>query len=479
MKTPNLNQMRCVRFTPWLLIWPLCASVVGQTTQEEFRVYTEHPRLLLRPQRLRLLKRERERQSMRWKQFELLVAGGAQMPEPGFAWSLYYAVTGDAATGKRAVEWALSPATDLHQLAVVYDWCQEVMTEQQSKALAAKIQKAITQKPPSDVIGERNRILAALSIAEVNMDAAESVLRDAIENWWRHQMAEALERGRILDMGGEVYALYELLHAVRDNLMIDLRVSAPGYFKTLPVYQVVSNYPTPYPAAENEYRVPAYTGAGEPDPNRLALARAAGLSTVAFDTNALDNQYLQGWLIQDRFMLKGPLGAPYEFLWANPYQPGLSYTHLPVVFHDARSGTLFLRSDWDEDAIWFGLYQGEAQLFRDGKITVLNQKGPRAAKPEGIEVGAASVLLARDGLRFRVAGEHMFIVGWKPHTKYEIEVDDEELREVETDAVGTMQLDFAEGRDTGVRINLMGSPSNSRASNRSNASNEQARSGSQ
>ena len=34
---------------------------------------------------------------------------------------------------------------------------------------------------------------------------------------------------------------------------------------------------------------------------------------------------LQGWLMHDSFMLKSTFGAPYEFLWANPYQPGLSY----------------------------------------------------------------------------------------------------------------------------------------------------------
>src|SRR5437660_6216776 len=92
-------------------------EITAQNTQDEFRVYTEHPRLFLRPQRLRLLKRERERQSMRWKQFETLVLGGAQMPEPGFALALYYAVTGDAAFGKRAVDWALGTGADLRQLA--------------------------------------------------------------------------------------------------------------------------------------------------------------------------------------------------------------------------------------------------------------------------------------------------------------------------------------------------------------------------
>ena len=80
-------------------------------------VFTEHPRLLIRPQRLRLLKRERERTSVRWQQLETLVAGNAPMPEPGFAWALYYQVTGNATFGRKAAEYAFSPSADLRQQA--------------------------------------------------------------------------------------------------------------------------------------------------------------------------------------------------------------------------------------------------------------------------------------------------------------------------------------------------------------------------
>ncbi len=44
----------------------------------------EHPRLFLRPGRLRLLRRERERRSMRWQQFEALISGNAPMPGEDF-----------------------------------------------------------------------------------------------------------------------------------------------------------------------------------------------------------------------------------------------------------------------------------------------------------------------------------------------------------------------------------------------------------
>src|SRR6476619_2654635 len=91
------------------LFFALLFIVVSSAqTTEEFRAYTEPPRLLLRAERIRRLKRERERQSIRWEQFKTLMSGHAQMPEPGFALALYYAVTADAGAGKQAVEWASS-----------------------------------------------------------------------------------------------------------------------------------------------------------------------------------------------------------------------------------------------------------------------------------------------------------------------------------------------------------------------------------
>jgi hypothetical protein len=433
-----------------LLILPLR----GQSQDEELRVYTEHPRLILTAQRLRLLKRERERESQRWRQFELLVKGSANLPEPGFALALYYAVSDDNAAGKRAVEWALSPAgNDLRQLALVYDWCQPVLSPQQSAALAAKLRRLSEKSTGDDISARRDRTLALIATADDTKHAEEEQLKELIGHWWRAGVAGALTEGRTAPLLPDIYPLLEMLHAIRDNLKIDLREDALDYFSHLPRYLIAGNYPAPYKAPENEFRIPMYQGNSQPDMNRATLGRAAGLSMVAYDTNGLDNQFLQGWLIQDRFLMMTPLGAPYEFLWANPYQPGLSYYQLPLVFHDPKSGALFVRSAWDEDADWFGLYGGEAELFHEGRVTVVNQAAAGSSKPKPMELGDASVVLGHTPFQFSMEGGGMvLVIGLKPRQKYLVETDDEEMRELSTDRAGNLVLPYPAGRVAGIRI---------------------------
>src|SRR5260370_12420566 len=239
------------------LIACLLLTCNAQST-DECRVYTEHPRLFLNAQRLRLLKRERSRESMRWRQFELLVRAAAQLPEPGFALALYFQVTGDEAIGKRSVDWALGPGADLRQLALVYDWCQPLLTPAQSKNLAVKIRRLTDQKSLPNIETRRDRVLAVLAIAADARHTEESYLRETVDQWWRGQLAPALKDGRVTEPLHELFALLELLHAVRDNLFIDMRDVAPEYFKELPKYQVLGNYPAPLAAPEHEYSIPVF-----------------------------------------------------------------------------------------------------------------------------------------------------------------------------------------------------------------------------
>ena len=419
------------------LLISLALTLCAQPENEEYRVYTDHPRLLLTAQRLRLLKRERERESQRWRQFDSLVKGGVNFPEPGFALALYYAVSADATAGKRALDWALGSGNDLRQLALVYDWCQPLLDSQQSAALSAKIRQRLEKSTGDTLAARRDRILALISIADDARHAEEAPLRHFVESWWRINPDLPPLPG--------AYALMESLHALRDNLKIDLRERAPDAFAHFPIYLISANYPAPYRAPQNEFRIPMYPGSGAPDLNAAALARAAGLSMVDYNTNDLDNQFLQGWLIQDRFIMLTPFGAPYEFLWADPYQPGLSFYQLPLIFHDSASGTLFVRSAWDEDADWFGLYQGDAELFHDGRA------GP--VKPGAtLRLGETTIVSGHIPLQFSMQGGTILVTGQKPFEKYLVETDDEEMREVSADRAGTFILEYPVGRTAGVRV---------------------------
>jgi hypothetical protein len=434
-----------------LFILPGCPAQTTPQTEDEFKVYTEAPRLLLRPQRLRLLKRERDRQSMRWEQFNTLMSGHAQMPEPGFASALFYAVTGDADAAKQAIEWAAT-ASDTRQVALVFDWCQPAMTPAQSKAIAARLARAAAALAGrTDIPALRDRIFAAMVLADQDPAAAERTLRDLIENTWRKRTIPALRSGAILPGDSDIFALYELLHAVRDNLTIDLRGDTAAWFRELPPLHLLSHYPAAYPAPENDYRIPAYDAEKAPDLRRAALSRATELAMVAYDSNSNDSQFLQGWLMQDKFLLRSAFGIVYEYLWANPYQPGLSYYHFPLAHHDPLSGSLFVRSSWDDDAIWLGKVGKEWQLFSDGKITALNLQKPH----DPMEIGESVVFIARDPMRFDVrSAARVYIIGLHPRSKYDVEVDDEEIREEITDEAGTLELDFPPETTTGVRIRM-------------------------
>ena len=430
-----------------------CQTAVFEA--EDFHVYTEHPRLFLRPQRLRLLKRECQRQSIRWQQFDLLIAGKAKMPEPGFALALYYSASGNEAAGRQAVEWAAgaSKPEDLRQLALVFDWCQPLLDRQKSAQLVAKLEQMLAKTESArDAPAVRARAMAAIVLRDhERATLPDAVLRLIVDQWWRREIVPALRaKGRAIPRD-DVYPLFELMHVIRDNLNIDMREDAEGYFKELPEERLLSYYPAPFLTAENEYRVPVTPVAEEPQPRKAILARAADLAMVAYDNNAVSSQYLQGWAIQDRFLMRAPSGIPYEFLWANPYQPGLSFYKVPLAYHEPKSGTLFLRSSWEDDATWFGLFEGQMQLFEDGKVTALSAKTLK----DPMAVGEATLMAARLPMRFlpgKDTTDHVFLLGLKPSQHYDVEVDDEEMREEEADGAGTLELILTSQRNAGVRL---------------------------
>jgi hypothetical protein len=297
----------------------------------------------------------------------------------------------------------------------------------------------------------RDRLFAALALSDIEPEYAQAEVRRVLRDGWLGKLVPSLKAGEALPREHS-YALLELLHATRDNTNADLREAIPSFFRELPLFHLLSTYPSPFPAPENDYRIPFFTGDGDPDLNVAALSRAAELAMVSYDPNLNEHQILQSWLIQDRFMMRSPLGTPYEFLWANPYTPGITYHAAPNLFHDTRSGRLFLRSGWEEDATFFCYSQGAVQFFEEGKrrrLLLTDSSVP-------LEVGDVKILLAKDPLQWVLDGkeaEQWFLVGLAPRTRFDVEVDDEELAEAFTDAGGILALKFGKmGGPAGVRI---------------------------
>jgi hypothetical protein len=415
----------------------------AQAPEEDFHVYRDPPRLFLTAQRQRLLERERERSSVRWQYLDSYLVSDTltpKLPEPGFTWGLYYRVTHQNPAGRKAIDWALSPAaTDLRQLALVFDWCAPLLSRAEADRLATKIQQALAQ-PATDLPGQSARALAAIAIADRLPDSADGVLREIV-SWWRKQPPVKRD---------ELYPLFEFLHAVRDNTKAELRESAATYFTQLPLDYIAGFYPAAFSGPENDFRIPVFTGTGNPDVATATRARAAGLAMVALDTNAVNYQFAQGMLMNDRFVMRGPLGAPYEFLWANPYQPGLAYQTLPMVFHDPSTGHVFARTSWEEDATWIGYFDGALQLFRDGGLQTVRRGTPIAP----VRIGEATVTVPADvnAVKVRLQGQQLFIIGLAPRAEFAVEVDDQELDFLQSDTGGTLVVTVAPDRDAGVRV---------------------------
>lgn len=428
------------------------SGVWAQGTGDPIVVSSEHPRLFLRPARLRLLRREKERQSLRWEQFSTLMAGGAAMPEPGLALALYYEVAGDKESGRKAIAWAQGASSDLRQRALVFDWCYDLMSEAERKDLATRMGKALSAAPPKDLSGTAARALAAVALFDEIPDVPPKELDRIVRQWWQGGVATAIQAGANVIRRDDAYPLYELLHAVQDNVKLDLRESAAAFFKDFPIEHLMSYYPAPYQAAENDYYIGAEPVPAEPDLKLATMSRAAELAMVAYDPNSPSTQVLQGWLMHDKYLMRSAYGTPYEFLWANPYQPGLSYYHVPLVFYSPERGRLFIRSSWEDSADWFGIFDGAMQLFRDGGPQVVNP----AHAPAKLDLKEAMVCFGKDGWKQEFSleeAEAVFVVGLQPRRTYQVEIDDEEMFEVQADASGILELDDVPwGRSAGVRI---------------------------
>ncbi len=285
--------LRCAALMPGL------ASGAQPPVPDGFRAYTDAPRLVLWPARLKLLRRERERRSLRWEQFETLWNAGSEFPEFGWTAALRYQIAQDESAGRQAVAWAArdAPVTDgvVRQIALIVDWCAPLISAADKALIYPKLERAMGGGAVS-IAEVRTKTLAALALAEALPAASEKALREVYEGFWMGRFIPGLRDAKLHVPNADAYAMLELMHCFRDNLNFDLRDTFGPWFKDYPLTHILAHYPEPFPAAENEYRIPADPQIDKrgPDVTKATLSRAAELAMVAFDSECTGNAVTPG-----------------------------------------------------------------------------------------------------------------------------------------------------------------------------------------
>lgn len=246
---------------------------------------------VLTPRLLHRLQLDRQRQTVRWSNFESRVQSVPDSPQRGFELALYYAITRNESRGREAIDWALTHPCDPLQTPYVLDWTSDLLSNDQRHKIPAC--------PPT------------------SPDLLASLENGAFRN------------------ARTLYAACQYLLATRLAQHTDLRQNDPHFFSQLPIEFLLSLKP-----AQVEH----------PD----WITHIAALALIALDPNLDGSQYLQAWAIEDRQMIRDGPGVAYEFFWADPYLPGVGYQNLDPWIYDT-AGRLFARSTWDPDACWIAL----------------------------------------------------------------------------------------------------------------------------
>ena len=430
-----------------------CGLASGQA---EFRVYEEHPRLFLEPTRLARLRKDVDRQSLRWLALSDLVDSETGFPEQPLVDALRYQVEGAEDAAARAVEWSLQLAADgirtaaeLRQAALVYDWCRSRFDGDSLEVAQGAIATAVDAVLPQaalDVGLVRAAILASIAVAG-DWEESESALEKLLRTHWDLEVRPALESGALTDDGVALIAVLEATLAVRHNLEIDLLRPATEALAALVRTRLLSYYPLDVETAEGTARRPSRFGADDELAKVQApLYRIADMLLVAYESNLREFQFLQGWIRDDNYQLRSPMSAPYEFLWVNPYLPGLTPQSAPMLAYDPVRGRLYGRLGWERPATWIGFADGRLELLDGNNLSVsdrfagLSAMYFRDAVVVPLEPPAKVVLRWQPSHATPPENARIFLVGLRAFETYALKVGGRDARLVGAGAGGVVVL---------------------------------------
>jgi hypothetical protein len=276
------------------------------------------PELLLTPRRLHRLKLDSQRQTQRWVTLENRVKTVPDSPERGFELALYAAVSGDDTFCHEAARWAIDHRTEYRQLALVATWCEATINADDRKAILAA---TVSENPAKPFTSARDKLFLQIARGEAS--------RGSIRAQWA-RLLPLIQRDPRVCLP-EFYALFEFLDVADKSFRMDLRQDDGQLFGIMPSVFLLS-----LPSGQIE----------RPD----WQTRIAGLMMVNLDPNLQGSSFVQSWAMEDpKTVHQGP-GVAYEFLWANPYLPGLGFYNMqPWVYHES-SGLLLARTSWDAGA---------------------------------------------------------------------------------------------------------------------------------
>ena len=324
--------------------------------QAEFRVYEDHPRLFLEPNRLQRLRKDVDRQSLRWRSLVDLVAAETAFEEQPLVDALRFQVEGAETAGRAAVAWSerlaengIDNAAHLRQAALVYDWCYDLFDATERAELRDTMAAAVSTLLPQAALGAaliRSAVLASIAAAG-DWDESEAALATLLGMHWKAEVAPSLTDGSIGDDGEDLIAALETGLVVRHNLESDPLQPAIDALRSLARCRLLSYYPQDIETDSGRLRWPSRYGANEQRAREQApLDRIAEMLLVAYESNLPEFQFLQGWIRDESYLQTSQLVAPYEFLWVNPYLPGLTAQSSPLLAYDPIRGRMFGSAAW-------------------------------------------------------------------------------------------------------------------------------------
>ena len=401
-------------------------------TQTDYKVYNDHPRIWLEARRLQRLRKDVERGSQRWRNLQRLIKADVVFPEEPLVLALRFQVAGDDRAGRQATAWArergaagFDDAAELRLAAIVFDWCYDLIAREERVSLAAAMgagAAALSDRNDLDLAGFRSALLALTAIAG-DWEPSPATIHSLMERHWKPRLFPAVDAGDVLGRPADLAALAEIAQVARYNFEIEFWDRPSPFFGALPLVAILQYYPGSVETPEGLFRHAAAPVGRAPDVVREAsYGRIAEMIFVAYEHTVGNYPFLQGWLRHDSFTLVSPLGAPYEFLWVNPYLPGLSYFSAPLFMHDKLRGRVFARAGWQDDDLWVGYLGGEFQIFADGERHVIR---PTDKQPPLLFPGAA-VVFARVPMSFKVKvpeGRAIYLVGLEEGQPYRVKVN--------------------------------------------------------